>query len=594
MDVLLNDLEHEYRQQWVSYSPARCRQFLARVPDQQQASELLVRLLCIDLELCRTAERGSTMSHGDEDDRVKPNVALFMLQFPELRENPGGLERVVMLEYALRVQHDGERPNIDSYIELLPSTRLMKNLEEAQARLLELNYSVSDNPVESKEVEKSRSTVPQANIKDSFVAPSVPFTLGRFLLIRYIGRGGMGFVFAAIDLRSTAQVAIKMMRRGDGWSVFRFIEEFHWLSQLSHPNLVRLYDAYAEGDARYFSMEFVDGKDIRYWYRDIKSKFSDHLSTLIQSLAQLASAIHFLHMQGVIHRDIKCSNVMITPRGRTVLLDLGLAIRESDQNDFERPLEGDAMPGTFVYMSPEAYNNHRLSTASDWYSFGVTMFELLAGDVPRISVEKQDDSGKRRVFEYQPAQLRKQLGDLPAELAEMCIALLNPDPNFRPAGEHVLQLLGAEPEPAMLLGMNCFGRDGEIEQLNQAVNNCFRSNDQKALVTISGDAGMGKSHLLSAWLGSEVCRSFRLIHVKSHRQDHTPYRLWNQVVQELVRLWGHCPSQFETILKRRTEIIAQAFPQFLQLDSTIYVERHAHVDSSAMIFNSISKPCWRR
>lgn len=588
MDVLLNDLEHEYRQQWVSYSPSRCRQFLSRVPDQNQASELLVRLLCVDLELCRTAERGSTISPDDEDDRVKPNVALFMLQFPQLRDNPGGLERVVMLEYALRVQHDGERPNIDSYVALLPSTRLMKNLEEAQARLLELNYSVNDNSVERKEIEKSRSTVPQASIKDSFVAPSVPFTLGRFLLIRYVGRGGMGFVFAAIDLRSTAQVAIKMMRRGDGWSVFRFIEEFHWLSQLSHPNLVRLYDAYAEGDARYFSMEFVDGKDIRLWYREIKSKFSDHLPTLTQSLAQLASAIHFLHTQGVIHRDIKCSNVMITPRGRTVLLDLGLAIRESDQNDFERPLEGDAMPGTFVYMSPEAYNNRRLTSSSDWYSLGVTMFELLSGEVPRVSVETHDDSGNRRVFEYQPNQLMRQLGDVPPELAELCISLLNPEPTLRPNGDQVLRILGAEPEPTTaLLGMNCYGRDSEISQLNQAIQDCLRSAERKSLVTISGEAGMGKSHLLNAWLNSDSCREFRLITVKSHRQDHTPYRLWNQVVQELVRLWSQSPAQFDSTLRRRAETIAQAFPQFTQLDRSIYVDRNSQVDSAATIHKSI-------
>ena len=68
---------------------------------------------------------------------------------------------------------------------------------------------------------------------------------------------------SAIDLRSTAQIAVKVMRRIDPWSVYRFIEEFTWLSQLSHPNLVKLYDAFAEGDVRYFSMELVEGKTIR-------------------------------------------------------------------------------------------------------------------------------------------------------------------------------------------------------------------------------------------------------------------------------------------------------------------------------------------
>lgn len=573
MDVVVNELEHIYRQQWVAHSPTRCREFLARVQEPSQAAELLVRMLCVDLELCRTANRGSTMSQADDDDdRVRPNVALFLVQFPELRDNTIGIERLVMLEYALRVQHDGERPNIDSYVEMCPSTRLMKNLEEAQARLLELNYSVYGEPCENKVVEKSQSTIPQGSIKDSFVAPSVPLTLGRFLLIRYIGRGGMGFVYSAIDLRSTAQVAIKMMRRGDGWSVFRFIEEFHWLSQLNHPNLVRLFDAYAEGDARYFSMEFVDGKDIRHWYREIKSQFSDHLSTLTQSLAQLASAIHFIHQQGVIHRDIKCSNAMITPRGRTVLLDLGLAIREADQHDVERPMEGDAMPGTFVYMSPEAYNNRRLTAASDWYSFGVTMFELLAGEVPQGDGKPAEQEKRHiREFDYQPDRLHSQLEHVPSPLAKLCVELLNPEASKRPKGEIVLRSLGIEAEPRELFGSNCFGREAEISQLNQAASNCLNSPNSKALVTISGEAGMGKSHLLNCWLRGEPCQVFRTILVRGQRQDHTPYRLWNQIVQELVRLWGLSPIQIEPILKRRATAIAASFPQFSQLDSSAVV-----------------------
>ncbi len=568
---MLNELEREYREHWQCYLPLRCREFMAMVADKRQAEELLIRLLCIDLELFRTVARGSTQSTVEDEERAKPCLSLFLIQFPELRDNPAGLERLVMLEFALRVQHDGEQPNIDSYVDFCPSTRLLKNLEEAQARLQELKYTVLEEPPSQHPVEKSKSTVPQAGIEDSFTAPSVPFTLGRFLLIRYIGRGGMGFVYAAIDLSCTAQVAIKMMRRGDGWSVFRFVEEFHWLSQLNHPNLVRLYDAYAEGDARYFSMELVDGNDIRQWYRDLKQDAADHLPTLVRSMGQLASAIHFLHSHGVIHRDIKCSNVMITARGRTVLLDLGLAIRETDQNATERPMEGDAMPGTFVYMSPEAYNNQKLGPSSDWYSFGVTLFELLVGDVPQIDVEQRDSEGNSsRNFAYQPEQLYEQLKDVPNDLATLCVSLLNPNPARRPTGSSVLETLqfDADLKP-QIIDSKCYGRDAELSQLKRISSDCAQSTQSRALIAISGDAGMGKSLLLETWLNSIDTPELRVLSVNSYRQDHTPYRLWNQIVQELVRLWGQLPLELGDILRPRTQVIGRSFPQFLQLDNSI-------------------------
>lgn len=570
---MLNELEREYREHWQCYLPLRCREFMGMVADKKQAEELLIRLLCIDLELSRTVARGSTQSTVEDEERANPCLSLFLIQFPELKENSVGLERLVMLEFALRVQHDGEQPNIDSYVDLCPSTRLLKNLEEAQARLQELKYTILEDPPSQHPVEKSKSTVPQAGIEDSFTAPSVPFTLGRFLLIRYIGRGGMGFVYAAIDLSCTAQVAIKMMRRGDGWSVFRFVEEFHWLSQLNHPNLVRLYDAYAEGDARYFSMELVDGKDIRQWYRDLKHE-ADHLSRLVRSMGQMASAIHFLHSQGVIHRDIKCSNVMITARGRTVLLDLGLAIRETDQNDTERPMEGDAMPGTFVYMSPEAYNNQKLGPSSDWYSFGVTLFELLVGDVPRIDVEKKESEGNSsRVFAYQPEQLYEQLSDVPSDLATLCVSLLNPDPARRPTGAMILETLRFDADLKPKIDSKCYGRDAELSQLKRISLDCAHSAQSRALISISGDAGMGKSLLLDSWLNSIDAQALRILSVNSYRQDHTPYRLWNQIVQELVRLWGQLPLELGEVLRPRTQVIGQSFPQFLQLDSSVSLVR---------------------
>src|SRR5690606_36844949 len=137
---------------------------------------------------------------------------------------------------------------------------------------------------------RSDSTIKEASLSASITLDPLPLNLGCFLLVRLLGRGGMGYVHAAMDLRSTAQVAVKVMRCVDAWSIFRFIEEFRWLSQLSHPHLVKLYDAFCEGEIRYFSMELVEGKMIRHWFRHGTQRLESHWRELSDVLGQLASA----------------------------------------------------------------------------------------------------------------------------------------------------------------------------------------------------------------------------------------------------------------------------------------------------------------
>jgi serine/threonine protein kinase len=564
VDEFFGKIETQYREGWNSYSPARCREFITCVEDPDAKRELLVRLLCIDLELSRTQRIRNSQIEADDEASVCPKLELLRYQFPELDEDQLGLERLIVLDFALSLQHDATPPNIDSYVELCPTERLVRNLEVAQTKLQEIKYASTDESPAGQSVDKSKSTVPQSSKLSAFVAPHVPFTLGRFLLIRYIGRGGMGFVYAAIDLSSTAQVAVKMMRRGDGWSVFRFIEEFRWLNQLQHPNLVRLYAAFAEGDARYFSMEYIEGEDIKQWYQRVRQDNKDNQEALQHALGQLASAIHFLHTQGVIHRDIKSSNVLITPRGRTVLLDLGLAIRQSDQN-LDSPSPGEAMPGTLVYMSPEAYNNLPLTAASDWYSFGVTIYELLAGEVPKASVKKFEFNP--REFEFDEQLVRKSLEHAPATLSNLCVRLLSHDPSMRPDGKEILKELNHPETQSAELFERSVGRTIELAALNNAKDECLSSHNQ--LIVLSGDAGMGKSHLLKYWLSTIDRSDWYVVLIGNNRQDHTPNRLINAFVQELVRIWGADPQVIGEVFQPFVRQIGLDFPQILQLCSEV-------------------------
>ena len=249
-------MESSFRDGWREFDPSQYSRFLDQVEPQYQL-ELLARIACAELEFrfqppasaradCeQDTEQDEHAEDEGEDARVQPCVQLFLHRFPELKRDKNLLIRLLVLEYALRLQYDSTPPNPESYLSLGGDAR------EHLCQLLELTelrvpaHAEQPNPIA---VGQSDSTVKDRDVSDSLAIGPLPFNLGCFLLTRMIGKGGMGYVYSAIDLRSTARVAVKVMRRVDSWSVFRFIEEFRWLSQLQHPNLVNLYNALIMAD----------------------------------------------------------------------------------------------------------------------------------------------------------------------------------------------------------------------------------------------------------------------------------------------------------------------------------------------------------
>ncbi len=125
----------------------------------------------------------------------------------------------------------------------------------------------------------------------------LPKQLGHFLLLSLAGTGGMGAVFRALDLRTGGVYAIKVMKRVDSWSVYRFNDEFRVLATLSHANLVKMYHSFVEGNLRYYSMELLNGVPIHVWWSRLRSfperRQAEQWELLRRVLAQIASAIHF-------------------------------------------------------------------------------------------------------------------------------------------------------------------------------------------------------------------------------------------------------------------------------------------------------------
>src|SRR5262249_37641336 len=152
-----------------------------------------------------------------------------------------------------------------------------------------------------------------------------------------------GVVYAANDSARNALVAVKLLCRADPSSIYRFKQEFRALSDLSHPNLIKMYELLCERDQWLFTMEFVDGVDFLSYVRGIRAKSdsSGHsavpgitepntnsppfdLARLHNGAVQLADGLHALHMAGKLHRDLKPSNVLVTAESRVVILDFGL------------------------------------------------------------------------------------------------------------------------------------------------------------------------------------------------------------------------------------------------------------------------------
>ncbi|MFC1534664.1 serine/threonine-protein kinase, partial [Thermodesulfobacteriota bacterium] len=233
----------------------------------------------------------------------------------------------------------------------------------------------------------------------------IPYKIGRYRVIRELGRGGMGVVYLAHDPFIDRQVAIKTTlssppKESRTFDKFqrRFFNEAKAAGKLTHPNIVSLYDAMIENDLFYLVMEYVEGPTlIRYCRKEILLP----IDKAVKIIFQCAKALHFAHQNGVIHRDIKPSNIIISAEDKAKISDFGIAKIEGASS----PLWSGSLPSSVYYTSPERFRNERLTPQSDIFSLGVVMHELLTGTKPfeadtdvgilfKILNEKPDFSNK--------------------------------------------------------------------------------------------------------------------------------------------------------------------------------------------------------
>lgn len=206
-------------------------------------------------------------------------------------------------------------------------------------------------------------------------------TLGRYRILKELGRGAMGIVYLGKDPTIQRFVAIKTMSLNaadDAESLrdvkARFFREAESTGRLSHPNIVTIYDAGEEEDLVYLAMEMLEGSTLKYWSRQPNLM---PLDRLIPIIADVADALDFAHQQGVIHRDIKPANIMVTNANSVKVMDFGVAKMTSSTKTHPQ-----VVLGTPTYMSPEQLSGKKVDGRSDIFSLGVVLYELFAGRPP--------------------------------------------------------------------------------------------------------------------------------------------------------------------------------------------------------------------
>ena len=207
-------------------------------------------------------------------------------------------------------------------------------------------------------------------------------TLGRYEVLKELGKGAMGTVFLGRDPKINRQVAIKTLRFDDPDLTDedkqalreRFFREAESAGRLNHPHIVNIYDAGEDQDIHYIAMELLDGVDLKPW----GAKGNLHpMAEVVGLIADVADALDYAHSNNVVHRDVKPANLMILKNGKIKVTDFGIA-RITDQS---KTATGTVL-GTPSYMSPEQLAGKKVDGRSDVFSLGVCLYELLTGEKP--------------------------------------------------------------------------------------------------------------------------------------------------------------------------------------------------------------------
>ena len=351
--------------------------------------------------------------------------------------------------------------------------------------------------------------------------------------------GGMGEVYLARDLRLGRKVAIKMIRRREHYSSKdeeHFLQEARATARFSHPNIVLIYEAGKYEDDLYLALEYLDGENLRERMRSGPLSVSEVESVGLAVARGLAEA----HRNRILHKDIKPENVFLCRDGFIKLVDFGVAQEVDEASTVERNEQGKrVVRGSPGYLAPEQWGAGRATTATDIWAFGVLLYEMIVGHRPYSGSPRRELS--KLVRSAKPIQPPEEFDEIPRDLADLVLHMLDKQPSQRPTASEIAGILeharrskaagrgaGASPYRG-LLPFNerhadlFFGRDAEIAEFLEKIR-------VQPLLPVVGPSGAGKSSFVRAGVISALRERGRWV-VLHMRPGARPFvRLASQLI----------------------------------------------------------------
>jgi serine/threonine protein kinase len=577
LELLLFD----QRQRWLRGQQIPLRVYLSACPDIAGKSELIRALVDGEREHRRQTARRDDESTQTDLANILSQAATERIEPPSARQeteaDPGASAAALNETRSMPLPDDEDKTAGDT-----------PGIGTAQDRL---SFAIDQSVQLQAEADSLREML-----------KTVPYTL-----IRRLGAGGMGVVWEVYDQKRGELIALKTMRRIDPAALVRFKQEFRALSDISHPNLVSLYELFAVQDLWFFTMELVEGPDFVTYVRSAldadaravagamsggqrnesagspantkggaepAALLSFDETRLRKSLRQLAEGVEALHQSGKLHRDIKPTNVLVTLEGRVIILDFGLT---ADLEGGTRQTTERQIVGTLGHMSPEQACGLATTPASDWYSVGVILFESLTGRLPFIGSADEVLCAKRACEAPSPSAI---VPGLPDDLSRLCERLLRRDPAKRPTGRELLAILSGQQVDT-----------SEVHFANRSPSLIGRSRHRQALraqfaslnvgrtesVFVFGRTGTGKSTLVRSFLDELIAKNEAVVLTgRCCERETVPYKALDSLIDSLARYLKSQPSsQVEPLLPRDVGFLARLFPTLQSVDAIAAARRIA-------------------
>ncbi len=413
----------------------------------------------------------------------------------------------------------------------------------------------------------------------------VPTRIGRYDVIRILGRGGTGIVYLAEDPASESKVAVKTLLGTGGSSRRRLQREFRVMARLEHPGLVRVFDYGTDSSAPFFVMEYVEGPNVR---DAAGSPLPDDPGELerrgrvVRQLRKLCTALAYVHRCGIVHRDLKPSNVLVNRNGQPKLMDFGLVQAEMATATLTQ--EG-AIVGTAAYMAPEQVLGRKTDQRADLYAFGILLYELLAGQPPFSGQQPMQILWSQ--LHKPPPRPSEVVSGISPELETLILRCLEKDPANRyqraedieralancPEGESRGEEEAEVPLPRDAPQLNDFLYDPELAGRMQELGILRRHFEtllvgRGSVLAIGGESGAGKTRLVEEFLEEVARQKVFILRGCSTEDAHFPFEAFHGPLQTIAteaRRLG--PDFVEQVIGKRGGVLRRISPRLGLLPS---------------------------